>query len=409
MIEEKEINRFDSLIREKLKGYELPVEGQWWEEVEGEIRKRGNRSLLRKFFSGLTAAAACAALLFWIYLPGKQEEAFSTVTDHAVETEDFPDKHNYAEGETSDYPAEAGDPEVSVQEPLKKVFAGRESAVLGQVPVVLADTNIEESLEKEGVAENVEKEEIVENEAALRKEPVATILPEPENVFPDDIPVVRRKKEKNFLLAASFGSSSSANISSNSLDYFFENNDPGKWTGNGEMGSSPLPEIDFSEGRHSPALSFGITVRKRIDRRFSLESGLIYSYLHSELEGSRVNADQKLHYLGVPLTAVCDLYKRNNWTIYISGGGMVEKGIRSQVSAAFRNGNWERKVDWSGSVSGLQWSVNASAGIDYRFYNHISFYLEPRLTYYFDNNQPESIRTQNPLTIGFGAGVRFNW
>ena len=50
-----------------------------------------------------------------------------------------------------------------------------------------------------------------------------------------------------------------------------------------------------------------------------------------------------------------------------------------------------------------------SVGVSYRFYRDWSLYLEPRYSYYFDNNQPVSYRTENMTLIGVGAGVRFEF
>lgn len=61
------------------------------------------------------------------------------------------------------------------------------------------------------------------------------------------------------------------------------------------------------------------------------------------------------------------------------------------------------------SIAGLQWSLNLSIGVSYRFYRDWSLYLEPRYSYYFDNNQPVSYRTENMTLIGVGVGVRFEF
>lgn len=61
------------------------------------------------------------------------------------------------------------------------------------------------------------------------------------------------------------------------------------------------------------------------------------------------------------------------------------------------------------AIDGLQWSLNLSVGVSYRLYRDWSLYLEPRYSYYFDNRQPVSYRTENMTLIGVGAGVRFEF
>jgi len=39
----------------------------------------------------------------------------------------------------------------------------------------------------------------------------------------------------------------------------------------------------------------------------------------------------------------------------------------------------------------------------------MELYVEPRFSYYFDNNQPVSIRTDRPVSIGIGGGLRYSF
>lgn len=171
-----------------------------------------------------------------------------------------------------------------------------------------------------------------------------------------------------------------------------------------------LSPADFPDADYLPPLSFGLTVRKRLTSRVGIETGLVYTYLASRFARSgvpRVEAKQELHYLGIPLNAVVYLYNRSRWDFYFMGGGMVEKGLRSVYSVtAYQSYDIVSRTERSG-VNGLQWSLNASVGISYRFYHAWSFYLEPRFSYYFDTNQPASLRTDKPLGFGLGGGIRY--
>lgn len=167
---------------------------------------------------------------------------------------------------------------------------------------------------------------------------------------------------------------------------------------------------DFADADYLPPLSFGLTVRKRLTSRVGIETGLVYTYLASRFSQAgvpRLEAKQELHYLGIPLNAVVYLYNRSRWDFYFMGGGMVEKGVQSVYSVTGYQSydiltRTERKA-----VNGLQWSLNVSLGLSYRFYGPWSFYLEPRFSYYFDTNQPASIRTDKPLGFGLGGGIRY--
>lgn len=71
--------------------------------------------------------------------------------------------------------------------------------------------------------------------------------------------------------------------------------------------------------KHRFPLSAGATVKKRISDRFSLESGLVYTFLSSELtagEGDYYKQEQRLHYLGN--TCESELYHPGRKTVYLS-------------------------------------------------------------------------------------------
>ncbi len=79
--------------------------------------------------------------------------------------------------------------------------------------------------------------------------------------------------------------------------------------------------------RHKQPLSFGISVRKEFGYGLSLESGLVYSLLRSDVRVSQNDESfsQTLHMLGIPLRVNWDFLSRGDWKLYLGAGGMVEK------------------------------------------------------------------------------------
>ena len=167
---------------------------------------------------------------------------------------------------------------------------------------------------------------------------------------------------------------------------------------------------DYAEADYALPLSFGLMARKNLNDRLALESGLVYTYLSSRFASpgslSR-KARLELHYLGIPLNLVVYAWNHPRWKVYFTAGGMVEKGLKSLYSQqVYREGELavlSRKED----IGGVQWSLHFSAGADYRFYKAWSFYLEPRLSRYYDNGQPASYRTAHAWSLGLGGGIRY--
>ena len=58
-------------------------------------------------------------------------------------------------------------------------------------------------------------------------------------------------------------------------------------------------------------------------------------------------------------------------------------------------------------VGGLQWSARIGLGAEYWMAPRLGLYFDPSLVYFFDNGQPLSIRTQQPLQARFEIGLRF--
>jgi hypothetical protein len=54
----------------------------------------------------------------------------------------------------------------------------------------------------------------------------------------------------------------------------------------------------------------------------------------------------------------------------------------------------------------MQLSADLGMGVEFMLGRHLGIYLDPSIRYFFDNNQPKSIRTAQPLMFGFEMGLR---
>lgn len=174
---------------------------------------------------------------------------------------------------------------------------------------------------------------------------------------------------------------------------------------NGDRSFESYPDVSYSL-----PISFGFTVRKDLNRYIGVESGLMYTYLSTTFKRGGTNQSEvksSLHYLGIPLNLVVYLWRNERWNIYLSGGGMVEKGLQAVYSGYLSDNNGTIHKSRKEGIDGLQWSVNASIGASYRLYGDWSLYFEPRFSHYFDCGQPASIRTDKSLGFGLSAGIRY--
>ena len=151
--------------------------------------------------------------------------------------------------------------------------------------------------------------------------------------------------------------------------------------------------------RHKQPLSFGISVRKEFGYGLSLESGLVYSLLRSDVRVSQNDESfsQTLHMLGIPLRVNWDFLSRGDWKLYLGAGGMVEKCLYAKFGSE------------SVAEKELQWSLTANAGVQYDFTRRTALYFEPGVSYYLTETALRTARTVSPVNLSLQLGVRLTY
>ena len=167
-----------------------------------------------------------------------------------------------------------------------------------------------------------------------------------------------------------------------------------------------------TESTYGIPLSFGLGTRLYLSNRFSVGTGLTYSLLVRSFNGTYIDGAKQvsgdvrhsIQYLGIPLNLYYDILDTDLLQLYLFGGGAAEKAISNKY--LIQNGS--DPINYSTKVPGLQWSADLGLGIQFRLTNHVGLYLDPSARYYFNSNQPKSIRTRKPFMFGFEAGLRFD-
>lgn len=162
-----------------------------------------------------------------------------------------------------------------------------------------------------------------------------------------------------------------------------------------------LPYLQSRESiHHKQPISFGLSIRKNLPKNFSIETGLTYTYLASDIlfEGSSEEVSQKMHYVGIPLRANWNFVNQQAFTLYVSGGGTVEKCIYGKIGS---------KTE---TVKPIQLSVMGAVGAQYNVSRKFGLYVEPGISYFFDDGSAvQTIRKENPLNFTLQAGIRLTY
>lgn len=170
------------------------------------------------------------------------------------------------------------------------------------------------------------------------------------------------------------------------------------------------------ESSYSIPVSLAIGLRRYVSKRWSFGTGVQYSMLRRTFDGTYIRRDDNgavveqinakisntQQYIGIPVTAYYDIISNDDMSVYAFGAGVFERAVgnRYRVSGA-------PDVLVKGEKRGLQTSAALGFGVSFNVSSHLGIYLDPSFNYYFDCNQPVSIRTQQPFQFTFTAGLRF--
>jgi len=177
------------------------------------------------------------------------------------------------------------------------------------------------------------------------------------------------------------------------------------------------PEVQ-EEYSHKIPVKVGLTARYNITGRLGVETGLTYSILsssvkigNSETGNNWSTGSQTLHYLGIPLNIAFNILNSRYVNIYVTGGGMMEKSISGNIKTdEYVDGKFARTLTTNISPKGLQWSVNAAAGVQANILPQLGFFVEPGVSHHFKNSsRVRSIYTDKPTDFSLGFGLRYSF
>ena len=398
-------NDFDQRLRDRLEGVTEPAPDVW-EGISEGLERRRRKVLFRRFTVAAAAAAAVLALALLVFRgprDGGQVEAPVQIaqTDPAVT----------APAEASEAPVIAPIEEQIAALPQQAMAAARASKpVAPKKPVIADPVKATQQVEVEEVP--VETTPVVTTPAEEPKgnEPQAD---EPKHLLTeDDLPADYWTREEASESSHNRTHTSQISILSNlttvssdgDLLYIPSASHASSQSGKGQATTDIEPTSEANAAKFYVPLTFGLQVAFPLTDRFSVATGVTYSYLVSQYDilYKKVlyeGAYNQLHYVGVPVSLSYRFVQTPHVGVYASVSGAAEKCVGQRY--VFGSNVASEKV------KGLQWSAKAGIGVEYWFIPHMGIYFDPSLVYFFDNKQPLSIRTQQPLQASFEVGLRF--
>ncbi len=172
------------------------------------------------------------------------------------------------------------------------------------------------------------------------------------------------------------------------------------------VGNSPVYLANHEERQNFyQPISFGLSVNIPISSKFSVSTGVVYTRLSSDftsIANSLVyERQQKLHYVGIPLTVQYNVWQWYGLNVYATAGGQADFNVKAYMTTEGIETKLE-KDNW-------QWSVNAALGVQYNFIPQLGIYVEPGIKHYFDNGSHiQNYFKYKPTNFNLQLGVRVN-
>lgn len=168
-----------------------------------------------------------------------------------------------------------------------------------------------------------------------------------------------------------------------------------------------------TEYKHRLPVRVGLNVAYHLTDRLSVESGVSYTRLSSDMkDGTKDNyssGSQKLDYIGVPLNVKYRAFGYRRLSVYASAGLLTEKCVSGKATHEYVISG-EKKKRETEDVAAKPWqlSVNAALGAQFDVLRNVGVYVEPGVSYYFDDRSPLStIYKEKPLNFNLNMGVRY--
>ena len=405
-------------LKEKLQDYSEPMPASGWERLEKELVPPVEKRILypyRKWVATAAAVLLVAATSLSIYFlntPTAEEIRRTATPMLAADPDILPQ-------------TDAPDVQVAKVEPARAI-----RPIVAQAKKMVERQGTEPSVPVEAVREIAGGKETVQQMAnekeEIEKEPVVTKEESPvvrshKRSGQDKlhIPVEKPESKKGrWSLGAAVGNAGGVSLTGNDLaSGGIPNEQRLNLVSNAAEGEIiRIPDnqmVVFKEGvpylkrmdeivdiKHHQPISFGLSVRKGLAKGFSVETGLTYTLLSSDVEMSGGNAmiDQKLHYIGIPVRANWNFFDKDRFTLYVAAGGMIEKCVYGKLGS-------EKQT-----VKPVQLSVAGAVGAQFNATKHVGIYVEPGVAYFFDDgSNVQTIRKETPCNFNIQAGIRFTY
>ena len=354
-------------MRQKMADYQWPAPELLWEELDKALTTNNPRNNHLPWLRRMAAAAVVLLIVgvgYWGFLKDNGDRLHNPDLKQALILEHVAENHEDWHNDSS---------AVKIRVPAPVILtSSAQNSTISEEPALESETITPTSTISPDTVNPTAPEEV--GQPYAEEEKAKPIDNTPSVIYPSDLH--QRKHIDNRLTAKVYMSSTMAG--SRRESYYDQ-----------EQTDDIIPIINI---RHHQPGRFGLSFRYWLDYHGSIESGLSYTRLSSDISttvnGMTTMTEQRLYYIGLPLNISYDLWKSNYFGLYVTAGGTIEKSL---------------------NTSPWQLSLNGAVGAEYKLTNTLSLYAEPGLGYYFkDGSTTPTIYQDYPLNFNLSFGLRFN-
>ena len=401
MFEQNHIDEFDLKMKSILDGGQEEIPAGIWEGVSAGLDKvaRRRKAALWLRYSSISAIAAAVIAAVFVFNRDIETDIVSAPEKDMIAVVE----------EASQMPQES---EQTLTTVLQQLTVPQQYISMADIPEKTTETGaaaeeLEERIREAQVDHQVQQtsEHKQESREDVRTEDEITGQTAGQITWEDDEEKERRHIRTSIILSGIAGTNSPQNKAALK---------PLRSPGIFKAPEKTTVEQVGSERTYGIPVSLGVGVKFELTKRWSVGAGLNYTYLSSSFSGKYTEVENgvphlplseriksSLHYVGIPVNAYYNIISRDYINFYAYAGGTVEKCVKNIYEV-----QTTPIINHSEPVQGVQLSANAGMGVEFLLGSHIGIYLDPSLRYYFNCNQPKSIRTAQPLMLGFEAGIR---
>ena len=165
---------------------------------------------------------------------------------------------------------------------------------------------------------------------------------------------------------------------------------------------------------HQMPVTWSLALKYKLNHSWGLETGLNYSKLTSEFEmgedGNKIEQRQTLHYLGIPMKGLFNIYGGKAWSLYGSAGLVTEIPVHTPLYSNYYVQGLYQASEKTNIRAPWQFSTTFGLGMQYHLTPCIGIFVEPSLQYFIPmHTDIETYRTEHPFTFSLPIGIRFTW